>query len=596
MLKDDGDWGPAGARADGALAQLCELALRHARAPADWPVLLDLGQGLPDGLTEFLEVLNSQQDAALAHCAGRLGVSEAELRRAGVALVKQILFADETDPYRTLGVGRNASLEHIRSNYRTLMGLFHPDRQRDGAAVDPLPAARISTAFQQLKRSAKKPASAPFKARRSVKPAAAVRRRATPVDMAMGHSARRTLPGWARPAALVLSLSAMLGLLWLLLPASEPMLDTAGRVPAVDPGHTAPRRGEQGELQSALGRIAVGSRREDGRHSAEPEPPPTEVAVGEAAATPAVPPGEEMVAAEVPEPTVTAPQTQQPAPPTKPVDQPAVAAETPRQLPPEPAEPARPAAEPELAVVADTAPPRQIGQEAPETLPVRSVPVVAAAAPPKVQAEPMQVAAVEIRRSQPAVQPQPPQRQIATERPASQPAGPVAEPEPRVAEPAVVAAEPVLGFDGVLIGSGMPQGSRQLLMRARDGGLFDPFGLRQPLVPERLVMRFVRSYQQGPLEDLLDLFARDAVTQQGEGIGRIEHGFAAAFQRYPERRMAVQEMRVPVQGPDYAEVELRVAVSLVGAASRLQLAGPIHLWLVRDGGDARIIRLAHSVE
>ncbi|HUD42961.1 MAG TPA: DnaJ domain-containing protein [Dokdonella sp.] len=116
-----------------------DLALALLRAPGLRATLQ--ARPLPDGLGDLLAVAASADGAT--HSA-----EARELRAAARFFVEQILFADDTDAYRILGVPRDAEPALIRRHYRLLASWLHPDRAAAGAAVF---SSTLNVAFARLR-------------------------------------------------------------------------------------------------------------------------------------------------------------------------------------------------------------------------------------------------------------------------------------------------------------------------------------------------------------------------------------------------------------------------------------------------------------
>lgn len=76
---------------------------------------------LPRGTALLLEL------AAEDERVRRLGVAPEEFKEAQHFFIRQVLFAQGGDHYRTLGLADTASARDVRAHYRKLMRLFHPD-------------------------------------------------------------------------------------------------------------------------------------------------------------------------------------------------------------------------------------------------------------------------------------------------------------------------------------------------------------------------------------------------------------------------------------------------------------------------------------
>ncbi len=105
----------------------------------------------PDDLGDFLNRL-ARPDERLSPLAQQLGSSVEELGSAAYAFIRQRLFAPGNDHYRVLGLPMDASAETIRQRYRTLIGLFHPDRITRSEQWVEQAVRCLNTAYADLKR------------------------------------------------------------------------------------------------------------------------------------------------------------------------------------------------------------------------------------------------------------------------------------------------------------------------------------------------------------------------------------------------------------------------------------------------------------
>jgi len=130
----------------------------YEQAPLKYPKLADATTPLLRELPGVLELLNesSRSNIRLQPIADQLQAPVDELRAASVFYIKQVLFSDHADYYRTLGLSHEASPEDIRRHYRLLIALFHPDKNANGAIWDELYASRINEAYNTLKRPEKR--------------------------------------------------------------------------------------------------------------------------------------------------------------------------------------------------------------------------------------------------------------------------------------------------------------------------------------------------------------------------------------------------------------------------------------------------------
>lgn len=86
---------------------------------------------LPDGIKALLRIVaeGEWRDAATEHAYRKHGAET--VREASAALLTEVLFAKQTDPYRVLGLPPGASLGEVREHKRLLLKWLHPDRNPD---------------------------------------------------------------------------------------------------------------------------------------------------------------------------------------------------------------------------------------------------------------------------------------------------------------------------------------------------------------------------------------------------------------------------------------------------------------------------------
>lgn len=122
-----------------------ELALALYRAPRNAEQVRR--QPLPKGMTLLLRVAGGD-GAALLEAHGT-GARPQDITEAARFFVQQALFWDDRDPYRVLGVRRDADLATIKEHHRLLIRFLHPDRS-DGTGME-VYAERINRAWNALR-------------------------------------------------------------------------------------------------------------------------------------------------------------------------------------------------------------------------------------------------------------------------------------------------------------------------------------------------------------------------------------------------------------------------------------------------------------
>ena len=108
--------------------------MRQRPLPGDTLTLIQIAAGSPGAL----------HDAALVS-----NRSPPSIRAAAIFYIQQVLWADDADCYRVLGVSADASPERLAEHFRWFMKWLHPDsRQGD---VKPASAARVLKAWDAIK-------------------------------------------------------------------------------------------------------------------------------------------------------------------------------------------------------------------------------------------------------------------------------------------------------------------------------------------------------------------------------------------------------------------------------------------------------------
>lgn len=140
-------------------------AIAAAISLADRPASVRLAKSapLPAGISLLIAVA-ARDEQSITAASRQTGRTPRDLQKAASFFIEQVLFADDTDSYRILGVSVNAGSEEIRRNMAMLMRWLHPDVRHGGAApqVDgaaeqgfdrSIYAALVSRAWDNLKTS-----------------------------------------------------------------------------------------------------------------------------------------------------------------------------------------------------------------------------------------------------------------------------------------------------------------------------------------------------------------------------------------------------------------------------------------------------------
>lgn len=114
---------------------------------------------LPQGMEFLLRVANADSEQ-LGLASQVTGVDHGMLQKAALRYVEHLLLQPGADPYRTLGVNPWTPAAEVRTHYRLLIRLFHPDRTAVDAALAADYSARINQAHTALARGTQGAATA----------------------------------------------------------------------------------------------------------------------------------------------------------------------------------------------------------------------------------------------------------------------------------------------------------------------------------------------------------------------------------------------------------------------------------------------------
>ena len=109
------------------------------------------GEPVPPDFSVFLDCLARPQERLLP-VSRKLGCDVEELQSASYDCLRRLLFSDESDHYRILGLAPDAGAGEIRHRYRLLIGLFHPDRIAASEPWEEQFVRRLNQAYGVLKR------------------------------------------------------------------------------------------------------------------------------------------------------------------------------------------------------------------------------------------------------------------------------------------------------------------------------------------------------------------------------------------------------------------------------------------------------------
>src|SRR5689334_9865555 len=108
--------------------QALDQALEFHRAPGMLGAIRSMV--LPKDLHTVLRIAAGDSET-IAQSAQATEESPESLREVSIFYLQQLLFADEGDSYRVLGVNPDAPDEQIKLHYRWLARWLHPDRNPD---------------------------------------------------------------------------------------------------------------------------------------------------------------------------------------------------------------------------------------------------------------------------------------------------------------------------------------------------------------------------------------------------------------------------------------------------------------------------------
>lgn len=196
---------------------------------------------LPPGVGEVLAIAAGSADS-LRQASARTGYGDAELVEASRFYIQQVLLADGSDAYRSLGARRDAEQSTLRDHHRLLLRWLHPDRNVEAQWESAL-ATRVNQAWNQLRLpEARAQYDAGLAAQAALAPAVAV---ATP---AAAVRPKPPLPVDAPPASRVAPMAvtalglACLALAWLAIRREDQLDDLPDlvRSPIASTPATAP--------------------------------------------------------------------------------------------------------------------------------------------------------------------------------------------------------------------------------------------------------------------------------------------------------------------------------------------------------------------
>ncbi|MFW2440544.1 MAG: DnaJ domain-containing protein [Arenicellales bacterium] len=139
------------------LNELFAFAVDFYRAPLQHQQKLQKCRTYSSSFTRLLEIA-SRPDASndLQIIASALQKSPETLVSAALFLIRQLLFTEKDSHYKVLGLQQTASQKEIKKRYRTLISLFHPDKNPEGEEWSQLYAPDLNEAYNILKNESKR--------------------------------------------------------------------------------------------------------------------------------------------------------------------------------------------------------------------------------------------------------------------------------------------------------------------------------------------------------------------------------------------------------------------------------------------------------
>ncbi len=136
---------------DGFTPDIVALAVDYHRSPLKYRPLVLPPAEIPEDAGKLLHVACGDGEL-LAELSRQAEVTPSQLKTAVEFYIRQAFFARDADYYRVLGLRSTDGIERIKEHHRLLMKLFHPDRgDTEGAWTDAL-ATRVNQAYTVLRK------------------------------------------------------------------------------------------------------------------------------------------------------------------------------------------------------------------------------------------------------------------------------------------------------------------------------------------------------------------------------------------------------------------------------------------------------------
>ncbi len=152
------------------------------------------------------------------------------------------------------------------------------------------------------------------------------------------------------------------------------------------------------------------------------------------------------------------------------------------------------------------------------------------------------------------------------------------------------------GFDGTLIPASIA--GQQDRFAGGDYPIPAPGNNHMPqLQPEYVLMQYVRAFEAGDLDRLLNLFTLDPSTNSGPGRNLLQGDYGKLFQQTRNRKINVEQVTIRALGSNQYQMKSRVQVTTETRedGSETRFHGEMLFSLIRKGGQLYISSLLHNV-
>ncbi len=136
---------------DGFAPDIVTLAVDYHRSPLKYRPLVLPPAEMPDDTGKLLHAACGDGEL-LAALSRQAGVTPSQLKTAAEFYIRQAFFARDADYYRVLGLRSTDGIERIKEHHRLLMKLFHPDRADTEREWTDALATRVNQAYTVLRK------------------------------------------------------------------------------------------------------------------------------------------------------------------------------------------------------------------------------------------------------------------------------------------------------------------------------------------------------------------------------------------------------------------------------------------------------------